>query len=49
MSSKLSVELRKGVEVRASLVIRGAREQNSQAGLERGVLRPQQVDPSTTL
>ena len=42
------VELRKGVEVRASLVIR-AREQISQAGLERGMLRPQQVHPSATL
>ena len=46
---QVSVELRKGVEVRASLVIRGAREQRSQAGLERGVLRPEQVHPSTTL
>ena len=46
---EIRVELRKGVEVRASLVIRGARQQRSQAGLERGVLRPQPVHPSTTL
>ena len=46
---QVSVEFRKGVEVRGSLVIRGPREQRAQLGLDRGVLRPEQVDPSTTL
>ncbi len=45
---EIRVELRQGVEVRADLVIRGARQQRSQAGRERGVLRPQPVHPSTT-
>jgi hypothetical protein len=46
---RVSGELRKGVEVRASLALRGEREQASQARLEGGVLRPKQVHPSATL
>ena len=43
---QIRVELRKGVEVHRLVRSRGVREERTQAWLDRGVLRPEQVHPS---